>query len=188
MEIWKDVVDYEGLYKISSHGRVWSTLRQHGHTYRWIGGLILTPYTDADGYHLVNLHKNGKGRRRRVHQLVMRAFVGEPRKGEEVCHGRKRSADGSCCDWLSNLSYGTKKKNLGRDKRRDGTLLRHEKHPSAVLTNEQVAEIRKLYESTKDLPVGPRRWSQERLAAKFGVTRSTVGLILRGETWAEMAA
>ena len=34
MEIWKDIKGYEGLYKISSYGRVISVKKNIGHTLR----------------------------------------------------------------------------------------------------------------------------------------------------------
>ena len=49
-EIWHDVVDYEGLYKISNLGDVFS----------YYSNRILSPGTTRDGYKYVFLFKNKK--------------------------------------------------------------------------------------------------------------------------------
>lgn len=76
-EIWKDVIGYEGLYKVSNLGKVkslpkvWNT--SNGGT-RWHNGKILSPYI-LNGYNSVGLCKNGKSRTFLVHQLVAQSFL-----------------------------------------------------------------------------------------------------------------
>ena len=68
-EIWKDIKGYEGLYKISNHGRVKSLKR--------IGRLkdrILKTVSKSDGYISVCLC-NGNIKYYRAHQLVARTFL-----------------------------------------------------------------------------------------------------------------
>ena len=46
MEIWKDIIGYDGLYQISNLGNVYSNITNKQ----------MKPRRDKDGYLLVNLH------------------------------------------------------------------------------------------------------------------------------------
>ena len=62
MEIWKDVVGYEGLYQVSNLGRVKSIDRyknNHG-TKQLVKEKIKTTRKDKQGYLLLDLYKNNK--------------------------------------------------------------------------------------------------------------------------------
>jgi hypothetical protein len=77
-EIWKDIPGYEGIYKISSHGRVKSLQRI---TFKKgvlcpIRERILRQFIDIRGYYTVGLCKNGKNKTKGVHQLMAIAFLG----------------------------------------------------------------------------------------------------------------
>ena len=63
METWRDVPGYEGLYMVSSAGRV----RRHD-------GLLLRQRVDKYGYASVHLRSNGHRRNHFVHRLVCQAF------------------------------------------------------------------------------------------------------------------
>lgn len=63
---WKDIPEYQGLYKVSEYGDVLSI------GYR--DKKILKPKTDKYGYLVVNLYKNGAARTHKVHRLVATAF------------------------------------------------------------------------------------------------------------------
>lgn len=109
-EEWADIPGYEGTYKVSTHGRVWSAPRRNKR-----GGPYLKPAYDK-GYPFVNLHAGNGQSIRRVHILVMLAFVGPPQEGQEVRH-----LDGDPGNpHLSNLRYGTKSENM-LDQVRHGT-------------------------------------------------------------------
>lgn len=96
-EVWKPAVGYEGIYEVSSHGRIRRVAPGRG-THP---GRMLNPLTDDKGYLYVNL----SGRMRRIHRLVLAAFVGE---SDMLC----RHLDGDPKNnTLSNLRYGTPKEN-----------------------------------------------------------------------------
>lgn len=77
-EKWKDIIGYEGHYKISTFGRVKSLMRLTPH-YR--GGflkkkaLILSQGLDTDGYPQVLLCINGVPKGFKIHQLVAAAYI-----------------------------------------------------------------------------------------------------------------
>ena len=112
-----------------------------------------------------------------VHRLVAEAFIGPCPPGHVVCHGPAGPLDNR----LENISYGTLSKNLGEDKRRDGTMQRGERCGQSKLTEEQVVEIKR-----RSL-AGESRAS---IGRKFGVRAETISHIATGRTWAwlEVAA
>lgn len=103
-EIWKPVVGYEGFYEVSDFGRVKSLPRKGAK------GGMLKPYPNEQGYLKIDLYKNGKKRIHKVHQLIMRAFVGECPDGYEVDHYDWNPKNNS----LGNLSYQPKEVNRAR--------------------------------------------------------------------------
>jgi hypothetical protein len=115
-EKWLPVAGYKGCYEVSDHGRVRSLDRDvrctHNATRR-IRGQLLTPRRGSHGYFAVSLSKHDK---RTVHTLVLEAFIGPCPPGMECCHGPAGPADNR----LSNLSWGTRSKNM-IDTLRDGT-------------------------------------------------------------------
>ena len=68
MEEWKEIADFEGLYLISSFGRVKSI----------INNKILTPYIVRANGLVVGLMRNGKVEKRQVSRLVAAAFIPNP--------------------------------------------------------------------------------------------------------------
>lgn len=94
-EIWKDVVGYEGLYKVSSLGRV-----------KGKKGIIKTQYNNHK-YPLLHLYKNGVSRAYTVHRLVAMAFIPNPEHKPQVNHidGDKSNNN------LDNLEWATESEN-----------------------------------------------------------------------------
>jgi hypothetical protein len=82
-EVWKDIAEYEGLYQISSFGRVCSLERtveqfsRHGKLMRRkLKGQVLRPQKYPNGYMFVSL---GRDNTHLLHRLVANAFVGGDR-------------------------------------------------------------------------------------------------------------
>ena len=61
----KDIKNYEGLYAVTSCGKVWS------YKYK----KFLTPRANRYGYLLVALYKDGKVKNYSVHRLVAEAYI-----------------------------------------------------------------------------------------------------------------
>lgn len=88
MEMWKDIVGYEGMYQVSSAGRirsvdriiVYSNGRAHYYT-----GKILNGFVKPDGYMAVDLYRYGKKKKFYVHRLVAEHFV----KNKDCLHNNE---------------------------------------------------------------------------------------------------
>ena len=66
-EIWKEIVGFEGNYKISTHGRVYSQLSKK----------MLTPNKHNSGYNVVKLIKDNERKTFLIHRLVVETFNGK---------------------------------------------------------------------------------------------------------------
>lgn len=165
-EEWHPVVGYEGLYQVSSFGRVRSILIRPGTSGR---PKILKACAQSDGYLVVAPCRNGKAVLRMVHRLVLEAFIGPCPEGHEAAHldGDRSSPK------LENLRWVTHSENqsqmIGH-----GKSTRGEKHPMAKLTARQVHEIRRLAADGV---------LHREIGAKYGVARRTVTAIAHRKIW-----
>lgn len=171
MEIWKAVPQFEGFYEVSNRGRVKNLKRYARHRSggtQTIRERILKPTPDSAGYPKVVLHRDGKRFNKRIHSLVLGAFVGPRPKGKEGAHN-----DG-CPDNcnLDNLEYKTPKENAA-DKLKHGT------RPSK-LTSLNVLTIRQRF------ILSDRKNGGRALGREFGVFHSTIRKIISRETWAHI--
>lgn len=119
-------------------------------------GRILSPYVGVNGYEHVPLSGGGESERFRVHRLVLRVFEGPCPEGHEADHINGNRKDNR----LENLRWLPRLKNCG-----------------AKLSERQVAEMRELYDA--------RDVSYRDLAERYGVDETTVGNVIRGETWTD---
>lgn len=155
-EIWRDVVDYEGLYKVSSLGRVKSFQK---------GKLMIRSCTKIrQGYVIVSLMKRGIKRKIvRIHVLVARAFIPNPEDKPEVNHRFGNKLDNR----VSELEWVTGKENI-QHAYNTGLKRKGSEHPRAKFTEEQVRYIREVC-----IP-GDREFGMGALARKFGVDIATI--------------
>ena len=119
-EEWRDIKGYEGLYKISSYGRVKSLRNNHG-KYR---EKILSPGKCRD-YLYVILCKNGKNKPYKIHRLVAEAFIPNSNNYKEVNHKDENKQNNSIsnlewCDRKYNCNYGTAKERMIETQKRNG--------------------------------------------------------------------
>ena len=103
-EIFKDVLGYEGMYQVSNLGRIKSL--KYGRE------IILKATLDSDSYYRVNLSKEGKQKTKRVHQLVVVAFLNHVPNGNDlvVDHIDFNKTNNN----LSNLRIVTHRENSNR--------------------------------------------------------------------------
>ena len=94
----RDVKGYEGIYAITTDGRVWS--------YRL--GHFMKPYTAGGGYRYIGLQRGRHIKQAVVHRLVAEAFIDNPLNKKEVNHidGNKTNND------VSNLEWVTRSENM----------------------------------------------------------------------------
>lgn len=170
IEIWKDIIDYEGLYQISNLGRVKSLKR-----FSVIKDRIMKPQLHRTGYKMVGLRKRGKGIKFfRVHRLVAREFVlnpiSEPKK-LFVNHidGNKLNNN------YKNLEWCTLQENLAHAFRNGLIDNKGEKMGWSKLKEWQVKEIKKKYI--------PRKYSMRKLAKEYGVSYTAINLIINNKNW-----
>jgi hypothetical protein len=77
-EIWKPVKGYEGLYEVSSFGRVKSLKRiveRSDGIKRTISERIRKASINNHGYLKLNLNNQGIGKTKKIHQLVAESFL-----------------------------------------------------------------------------------------------------------------
>lgn len=155
LEIWEEVLGFEGLYEVSSLGRVRGLKR----------GNILKPTPDRDGYLRVSLSKDGKWRNHAVHHLVLNAFVGVREPGEETRH--LDNIKSNCR--LDNLEWSSHQRNMQDNIFRENMYRRK-------FTIEQVSEIRcRVFE----------RGTIESYCASLGITRRHFHAIRAGRIYAK---
>lgn len=170
-EEWRPIVGYEGLYEVSDLGRVRSlpreALRSDGALMRRRGNL-LSRRPIHKGYVRVVLRGHGVSRFRRIHRLVLEAFVGECPEGKQCAHLNGDPAD---CR-LSNLAWVSPTENASH-KHAHGTHLHGTKCNLAVLDDDQAREIFQLKGT-----ITAKACARER-----GVSPTTISNIWNGVTW-----
>ena len=117
-ESWRAIPGFEGYYEVSTHGQARGVDRvivtRSGVRRRW-AGRILQAATDSEGRRSVTLAVAGVNQTRRIHTLVLTAFVGPPPAGLEGCH--EDGDPGHNCP--TNLRWDTRSNNH-RDTTRHG--------------------------------------------------------------------
>lgn len=107
-EVWKPIADYEGLYMVSSLGRVMSMPRKvpcKNGMIQSVKGGIRKPCHYSNGYCFVTLSKDGEQKMHSLHRLVARAFLGKSQL--EVNHKNGDKDDNR----IENLEYVTHTEN-----------------------------------------------------------------------------
>lgn len=103
-EEWKDIPGYEGLYQVSSYGKVKSNPRNGTIKNK----RILKVYNDRYGYLYCVLSKKNKKKKYKVHRLVAKVFIPNLDNLPQVNHKDENKLN-NCVD---NLEWCTPKYNL----------------------------------------------------------------------------
>src|SRR5262245_28581247 len=159
IEEWRAVGGYEGLYEVSSRGRVRSLRSKE----------LMRPYPMLrGGYPAVNLSSNGK-KLCPVHRLVAEAFIGPRPPGADIRHLDGNPANARA----SNLCYGTRKDNE-RDKDRHGRRPLGIDHHAAKLNPDKILRAKKMHAAGTSLAI---------ISRTVGAAPSTLYAMFAGRTW-----
>lgn len=167
-EIWAPIRDWEGLYEVSSLGRIKALPRPDSRLRLLREGRILPESRDSNGYVCIHLAHKGRKTTIKAHQAVLQAFVGPQQPGHHSRHLNAVRHDNR----LSNLEYGTPEQNAD-DKEPLGLQCRGEKHGRAKLTQADVDQIREL----------AKAMTHTAIAKQFSVSIRNIGMILSGKSW-----
>ena len=104
IEIYKDVIGYEGIYQVSNLGNIKS--------FKCGKEKILIPSNDSAGYLTINLIANSVRKTRKVHQLVAESFLNHNRCEMQLVinHTDFNKANNK----LDNLEIVTQRENANR--------------------------------------------------------------------------
>jgi len=160
IEIWMPVPGFKNCYEISNQGRIRNIKT----------GKFKKPTIDKkDGRPSVLLWRENKYKLCRVGRLVLRAFKGDPKAGEECCHNDGNPQN----NVLENLRWDTAANNQ-RDRVLHGTSNRGERCAAAKLTQAQVEAI-----------LLDQRLQKE-IAAEYGIQQSQVSRIKSKKRWSHI--
>ena len=97
-EVWKDVKGFEGLYQVSSLGRVKSVRRNR----------LLCFHDTSNGYLQVHFHRDGKAVYEYVHRVVAKAFLPDPLPEQTEVNHKDENRHNNVA---SNLNWCTRSEN-----------------------------------------------------------------------------
>ena len=122
----KDIKGYEGLYGITTEGKVWSYKRKK----------FLKPGDIGDGYLQVILYKDRERKFFLIHRLVAEAYIPNPENLPQVNHKDENKANNCLqnlewCDASYNINYGTHNEKVSNSRKKpilqydlDGNFIR----------------------------------------------------------------
>ena len=178
-EIWRDVVGYEGVYQVSTLGKVRSVQRKIKYNGRGKGSGIhsfqsveLKQCLNTVGYYQVSLSVNNCRKRFMIHRLVAEAFCTRPLGKDYVNHINGNYLDNR----HDNLEWVSFVENVRHAIVNGLSNIYGEDSHFSKFTNEQAEIIRRIKNkgiSTKDLTV------------LLGVHRTCINKIYNGETYNE---
>ncbi|UKL14974.1 HNH endonuclease [Pseudomonas phage hairong] len=160
-------------YLISDKGEVMSYRPKNGRGPSLLVGRLMKP-SKVPGkkyFHLPLLDVTGTRIYRKIHLLVLEAFIGPCPAGMQGCHKDDDQTNNS----LSNLKWGTHAENV-KDKIANGKQVRGEKVTRSVLTDSQVQEIIDAIPTWK-------HGTGRHFAKKFGVGDSAISSVKNRLTW-----
>lgn len=162
-EAWKEIQGYEGLYKISDNGRVFSVTSNKPRK------LCMNEI----GYHIVVLYKNNKPKTVRVARLVALHFVDNPDGKPEVNHidGVKINNRKENLEWVTHSENGQHAWDTKLNKGNAGRKWKQKEQRFVKLTIADIKQIKALIGST----------TQKKLAERFNVSDQSIYKIKTGK-------
>lgn len=170
VEIWKNIINYEGLYQVSNYGRIKSLNRTDSNNHK-IFEKILKPIFSGTA-NTINLYKNGYKQRVSIHRIVANHFIPNLFNYPIINHlnGNKKDNRFTNLEWCTYSINHKHAYEIGLKQPKRG-----EESHLAKLTQKDVEKIRFLYKTT-DL-------TQSNLAQIFNVQLKCIYSILNEFTW-----
>lgn len=173
VEEWKPIENYEGLYEVSSFGRVKSLSK------KWVSGRgairnkpdTIMVQVITKGYLRLTLKSNGSQKSFIVNRLVGIHFWDNPDNLPETNHldGIKTN------NFYKNLVWSTKSDNIIHAFETGLKIpLKGEKHPNSKFKDEDIREIRRLHEAGKN---------HREIADLLGAKWRAIQKIVTGRRW-----
>lgn len=164
-ETWRDVPGYEGLYRVSNLGAIYSVRYKR----------FRKSSMDRYGYAVVGLNKDGGQRQFLIHRLVASAFIPNPCNFPEVNHidGNKQNNRVDNLEWCDHYANMIHAYNKGL------VNLKGHKPTNAKLSKEIAQRIRSEHK------IGVRGCGYKSLAKRYGVYESTIRRIINNKLWKE---
>lgn len=160
-------------YAVTRCGKVFARRgrRQNSRRNLWNSWKLLRPWL-CKGYEMVTIRPRKLG----VHQLVLLAWKGKPKRGQTDGRHLDGNPRNNHC---SNLKWGTRKENE-KDKVQHGRDNKGEKHVFAKLTNAEAKICRELKKRHPEKRSGVIKF----LAEWFGVSQPQMTGIAKGRYYA----
>ena len=111
-EVWKEIKDLDSRYFISTEGRVLSLCLD--------GYKLMQPFVCGDGYYYVDLRKNGKDIKCRIHRLVADAFLDNPEDKPVVHHKdtNRKNNKVSNLEWLTDEEHAEVHRKINQERKK----------------------------------------------------------------------
>lgn len=159
-EEWKDILGYEGLYKISNTGKVYSLLSDKE---------LSQNKTNGNGYKICTLCKNKQKKNKYIHRLVASHFVENKDNLPIVNHidGNVSNNNYTNLEWCDQFS------NVRHYIERGGKSDYGTSSPNTNLTKRDIIEIISYLEDGK--------FTQKEIAETYQVSQTTISHIKTGK-------
>lgn len=174
MEKWEKIKCVkDDRYEISNYGRARSWAVYGGKKGAWADHpRILSQYDHKSGHKIIGLRVDGITKQVRVHRLVAKAFIPNPKNYPHVLHYDDNPAN----NYVENLRWGNDKMNQKDRRRNNGCHNEGENHGMSILTENQVIDIKKRIYNTNDF--------YKDIAYDYNVSEGTIRSIKDGKSWA----
>lgn len=162
---WKDIDGYDGMYQVSSDGRVRKVSTGK------IGKIII----DNRGYSKKAITKDGKTTQYSIHRLVAKAFIPNPENKPEVNHINGNKLDNR----IENLEWVTRSENMKHAHESglqtySGYIQLKQREAVGKFTSEDIEEV---------FDMKKKGMSNRKIAEHFNVAHSTIGAIINRESY-----
>lgn len=175
LEVWKDIVGFEGYYQVSNLGNVKSLERlvwnKSNKVFHKRKSVLIKQ--NSDGYYkMVCLSKCGKAKTFKVHRLVAKSFCENKENKPQVNHidGIKTNNSSENLEWMTSSENQQHAVDNKLQPEQYG-----EKNPFSKLSEKDVHEIRRMRKENG--------FSHKKISDFFSVDRKTVGNVLNGVSW-----